>query len=346
MKTVSGTRQGHPMFPGIAWLLLAVLLGSGCARFRSHRMARVDPRSATSPARSTGRSSPPASSPIAARPQPMGNIPAPAFEPVVEPNPDRVRQPLADASMRDPRSPAPVDRGPRDASPAPTNPEGSIAGLVRTGMTTLESLRNYQVRLTRQERVRGTLGEPEQVLLSVRREPFAVRLEWPEGSNAGREVLYSRAECAGMMHIHLAPSLLPLPPMQLAPESPLAMGNSRYPIDQAGLLNALSKLDAQVAQARAGDAALGSFELLPPTFNAEFGVECHEILRTTPDGDHWRVLLEAGRCIPILIEAHEADGSLLERYEFREFRADLDTLDAAGAFDPKIRFARHRRSED
>ena len=346
MKTVSWMRQGRPTSPGLAWLLLAVLLGSGCARFRSHREARINPRSATTPARSLARSHAPGASAIAPRPQPMGNVPATAFEPVVESRPDRVTLPVAAASNRDPRSPEAIDRVPLDASPAVPGVEASIAALIETGIETLESVRNYRVRLTRQERVRGTLGDTEQVILSVRREPFAVRLEWPEGSNAGREVLYSRAECEGMMHIKLAPSLLPLPPMQMAPDSPLAMGNSRYPIDQAGLLNVLSKLDTQLDQARAGDVAMGSFELLPPSFHDEFGVESHEIIRNTPDGQRWRVLLETGRCIPILVEAHAADGVLLERYEFREFRPNVDELDVAGAFDPEVRFARHRRSKD
>ena len=61
----------------------------------------------------------------------------------------------------------------------------------------LDALSSYQVELNRQERVGKTLLEPEDVLLSIRRSPKAVRLEWVDGPQKGREVIYGGPRTAG-----------------------------------------------------------------------------------------------------------------------------------------------------
>ena len=88
--------------------------------------------------------------------------------------------------------------------------------------------------MTRAERVGGQLQSEENVLLSVRRNPKAVRLEWTNGPSKGREVIYSSTINDRMMYINMANSSLPMPRMSLAVDSPLALRNSRHPITEAG----------------------------------------------------------------------------------------------------------------
>lgn len=218
----------------------------------------------------------------------------------------------------------------------------AIDRLMDRGIALLGSFRNYRATLHRQERVRETLLPGEQVVLSVRTEPFAVRLEWPDGSNKGREVLYSEpgTECDGMMHVKLGKTLIPVPPMQLEPHSLIALSNGRHPITEAGLLHILTQTKAQVALSRSGDPKIGQFELLGPLKPEESETTCFEIVRTAPDGEFWRLVVEEETILPVLLEATNGSGQLLERYHFRNIETDLADLDDSNAFNPSVRFGR------
>ena len=72
------------------------------------------------------------------------------------------------------------------------------------------------------------------MLLSIRRKPKAVRLEWTSGPSKGREVIYSSTVNDRMMYVNMANSPLPMPRMSIPVDSPLAMRNSRHPITEAG----------------------------------------------------------------------------------------------------------------
>ena len=62
----------------------------------------------------------------------------------------------------------------------------------------------------------GQLQPQEELSLSVRTEPKAVRLEWADGPNKGREVIYSSALDPRMLFVHMANSAIPLPSMKIA----------------------------------------------------------------------------------------------------------------------------------
>ncbi|WP_220490437.1 DUF1571 domain-containing protein [Tautonia rosea] len=229
---------------------------------------------------------------------------------------------------------------PAPPAPEPTDPLDAIDLLMDQGIARLTSIQNYRVTLDRQERVRDSLQPAETVVLNVRTEPFAVRLEWPDGPNRGREVLYSETECNGMMHIKLGKTLIPVPPMQLEPSSPLALSNSRHPITEAGLLHILTQTKTQVDRVRSGDPTLGNFTLEGPHVPDDFEVTCLEVLRTTPEGEFWRLVVDQSTSLPVLLEATAADGQLLERYHFLDIQTNLDELNTTDAFDPAVRFGR------
>lgn len=261
--------------------------------------------------------------------------------------PDPATRPIPE-----PASPAPASLV---SSPATTTPEppappidelDAIEVAIDRGLSRLDSLRNYRVSLDRQELVRETLQEPETVTLNVRTEPFAVRLEWPDGPSKGREVLYSEAECNGLMHVKMAKTLIPIPPMQLEPTSPIALSNARHPITEAGLRHILDQTREQLIAARSGDPTIGAFSLIGPHVPEGFDVPCVEILRETPTGERWRLVVEESTSIPLLLEATDADGRLLESYRFRDLQADLAELDDPGAFDPAVRFSRSSARAD
>ena len=96
--------------------------------------------------------------------------------------------------------------------------------------------------MTRVERVGGQLQTEDDVLLSIRRKPKAVRLEWTSGPSKGREVIYSTTLNDRTMYVNMANSPFPMPRMSIAVDSPLAMRNSRHPITEAGFDTILDNL--------------------------------------------------------------------------------------------------------
>ena len=165
--------------------------------------------------------------------------------------------------------------------------------MVQNGRTNLGKVQTYQVAMTRQERVGSTLQPSEDVLLSIRREPKAVRLEWPSGSQKGREVLYSASEPGGLMHINMADSARSCPvKMNLATDSPLVMRSSRHPITEAGLDAILDGLDVTLKPHEAGTAANDRLvyegQVTPP----EIGRACDKVTQVNAaKGETWVILL-------------------------------------------------------
>lgn len=225
-------------------------------------------------------------------------------------------------------------------SPAAGDGLDEIAALVASARTRLDTIATYQVRLTRQERVGEVLQPAEDVLLSVRRRPKAVRLEWPDGPHKGREVLYSATGHGGLMHIKLAESLVPIPPLALAPDSPLALRTSRHPITEAGFDTILENIETALKSSRAGDPTAGLLSDGGAETPEAIGRPCRKVLRKTPAGETWTVYLDAETQLPASVQALAADGALLEMYLFRDLRTEVPELASAAAFDPDQRFGR------
>ena len=61
-------------------------------------------------------------------------------------------------------------------------------------------------------------------------------------------------------------------------------------------------------------------------------------MRTTPSGETWALYIDPESQLPVLVQAVDAKGELLERYVFRNPRYDLPELAQADAFDPNLRW--------
>ena len=192
--------------------------------------------------------------------------------------------------------------------------------------------------MKRQERVGETLGPAEEVLLSVRRNPRAIRLEWPDGPSKGREVLYSASEDDGLMHVKMPDSIVPVPPMSLAVDNPMVLRNSRHPITEAGFDTILTDLQKQIAQSGPGDSAAGKLTYEGLENPGQLDQPCHKIVRVTPNGENWVVYIDPTSKLPVLVEGMAANGDLLERYLFGTVTIDPESLAAADAFDPSQRW--------
>jgi hypothetical protein len=244
-------------------------------------------------------------------------------------------------------SPADEARAPRRSTPpelvavpipAATPPTPSLATILAESRGRLNALTSYQVKMTRQERVGGTLNPPEDVILSIRRNPKAVRLEWPTGQNKGREVIYSAVANGGLMHVNMGATLVPMPRLSLPPDSPLATRNSRHPITEAGFDTILQGMETALRAQRSNDPSLGQIRYEGLEKPEELDRPGHKVVRVTPTNETWVVYLDPETRLPAQVEATAGNGDLLERFVFRDPAFDLPVLARAESFDPDSRW--------
>ena len=209
------------------------------------------------------------------------------------------------------------------APPAPT-PDTLLA----EAKMSLEAMATYQVRLTRRERIGANLPPAEDVILSIRKAPRAVRLEWPEGPHKGRETIYVDG---GPMHISQPNALVPR--IQLDPNSPLVLRNSRHPITEAGFESILAAYERSLAEAGASRPICAGTET-PEGFDHA----CAKVVKSSANGETRTIDFDPVTHLPALVELKAADGSLLESYRFKDVQVDPPALTLATAFDPDGRW--------
>ncbi len=314
-----------------SWLLalaVAVGFGPGCARLQKYR-AQNSPL----PILKKRRSAPPALAKRAETTPPPAQI---AWS--GEPNTSAPATALA--PRRDPAvSPSAPAASPRVAAPKPPA-EGAIATikpLLAQARKTLGSMKNYRVTMDRQERVNGALGDAERIVLSIRRDPKGVLLQWPDGPQKGREVLYSTPEGEGKIHLNMADTPL-VPRMALDPLSPMVMKYSRHPITEAGLEDVLGQMEAEVRKIESGQP--GGDRLSYGGLETPAGLNSpgHKIIRQSPRGQTWIVYLDPANGLPMSVRETGPGGELVEQYTFRDFQSDLPELASSTAFDPNARW--------
>ncbi|HMF38258.1 MAG TPA: DUF1571 domain-containing protein [Isosphaeraceae bacterium] len=203
----------------------------------------------------------------------------------------------------------------------------------------LDALSTYQVNITRVERVGGQMHAEEEVVLNIRRNPKAVRLEWAKGPNKGREVIYSAAINDRMMYVNSGNSALPFPRMTIPVDSPLALRNSRHPITEAGFDMILDNLFKFLEPKTATVASDG--KLIYKGIDRPRGLDqpCHLVERVTPKGETWQVYLDTQTLMPAMVSCVQtSSGELIERYTYRNLKPNPAELASIDAFDPDKRW--------
>jgi hypothetical protein len=201
----------------------------------------------------------------------------------------------------------------------------------------LRALKTYKLKVSRVERVGGQLQPPEELSLSVRTEPKAVRLEWADGPNKGREVIYSSTLDSRMLFVHMANTAIPLPSMKISIDSPLVMKNSRHSITEAGLDTIVEKL--RRAELGAGDEdKQDELEYLGLQKAPGFDQACNQFVIRSASGDVWKIFLDPRSGLPCLVIGEDGHGELTERYVYRDIAANPADLASADAFEPDKRW--------
>ncbi|RUL88707.1 DUF1571 domain-containing protein [Tautonia sociabilis] len=139
----------------------------------------------------------------------------------------------------DPLSPVGWPDGPLTGPEAKRRLHRAMLALVGR----LERLDGYEAIIRRRERVGGSWLREQRLQMKVRHRPASVYLK-DIGVDEGCEIIYVEGLRGGKLLSHPGGGLLGLlvPPIELHPESPLAMSQSRFPITEAGLLPVARRL--------------------------------------------------------------------------------------------------------
>jgi hypothetical protein len=239
----------------------------------------------------------------------------------------------------------PADREEDDLNSAPSLAEqpgradvADAKALFAQAEAKLSALTTYQVQITRQERVNGQLQPEEDILVSIKRNPRAVRLEWSNGPNRGREVIYSSTVDPSNIFVHQPATAILVPSVKIPVNSPLVTQNSRHSITEAGFDTILENLHG--SKAAAGEKRSEHSELVYMGMETPPGLtgESHHFVRQSVSGETWNVYLDSQSLLPRLVVAYDSRGSLIERYAYREIRENPAELASASAFEPEQRW--------
>ncbi|MBN9519291.1 DUF1571 domain-containing protein [bacterium] len=174
---------------------------------------------------------PPTGFPGEASPVPPRSDAAPVVSPQV-PRPPAVPD---NAAVVRPQTPAPAQPAPPAANPQAT----ALAKLAQAASRRWATIDTLEAKLTRREAIGGARPQTEEVLLQVRREPYAVYMRNTGEVGRGREVLYNPSKHDDKVHaivgegdsrLYKAGNKAP----SLSPDSPLVKSKSRRSIRDAG----------------------------------------------------------------------------------------------------------------
>lgn len=260
---------------------------------------------------------------------PVATAPVLAQPPLQSPQPAPVQQPAPALNAK------PATNGVKTSSTGGVTSEAAkLDAILQKTSQTMAGIGSYRVDVVSQETVNGKTHPVDQFVLYKRRQPLAVRMEWGQGKEAGREVIFSPTENKGMIQIRMPKGLIPR--MSMSPESPLVRSKSRHPINEAGFDAVVERLNETLNLVRRNAPNAGQISVQTAMEPNVGNVE--RITQLTTNGETWVVDLDAKTGLPLTVHATDNSGKLLEHIEFRNFQLNLPELQTAAAFDPNARW--------
>ncbi|MBS3734032.1 MAG: DUF1571 domain-containing protein [Phycisphaerae bacterium] len=185
---------------------------------------------------------------------------------------------------------------------------------------------DYSCTFVKQERIGGTLQEPQAIDVKFMESPYSVAMKWVENAPTADRAIYVEGKWNNQVLFRLSNVALRamMPSVLRKPEDPQVMKNTLRPISKFGFRRAMHSLLDTYRQAKdAGD--LGeSFGGLKQVN----GRNCAELIRTLPaKGDYpahiTRTYIDLEYLVPIRIEGDGWDGQLHSRYEYKNVRFNV-----------------------
>ena len=208
-------------------------------------------------------------------------------------------------------------------------------------LRTLSLIDDYKAKFVKQERVGGDLSRETKIDLKFRHgndetgAPTSIYMKWLSGDK-GREVIFVDGQNNGKILVHAGGwRARILPVLSLDPTGSLAMGESRHPITEAGLMNLTEKWLTVRRQDRKH--AGMTFGVEPAEFDGcsgyKFTVEYSDPLvsKIYRKCELW---IDDERNIPVASvnytwdgRGNDDDNTLVERYEYRDLELNVGLAD-------------------
>ena len=235
--------------------------------------------------------------------------------------------------------PLPVTQG------GSVNPEPAL--LVNRAMAAYQKMDGVIVRFTRRERINGSEHPEETIVLTLRRDSFAVHMKWLGNGSSGREVVYNPKLDDKRMTVVTAPGDIPFMSggkrMALDINSALIRNSTRYSITDTGFLSMINRLASSVEALNRGAFAGGSVVSLGSIRRPEFpgDVDAVEVKfpagaeREFPGGCKRLMCFSKENNLPVLLITWDEKGQEMEYMKYDRFQMlHLDDED----FDPDFLF--------
>lgn len=219
--------------------------------------------------------------------------------------------------------------------------------LLEKGVERLRKVPDYTATVYTQERVSGSLLDPQIMNLKIRHEPLSIYMRWLAGDK-GRELLYVDGQNEGDMLVKMGGIKGKLiPPLKLNPAGDVALQEARYPVTKIGLL----ELAQELLQNRRSDLERKVHYHCQMLEDQKFNErQCYCFVHEfegPEDNDLYRksiVLIDKEWCLPVMIknftwphESIEVDPkqidqeTLIEHYSYTDIRFEHRLAD--GDFD-------------
>jgi hypothetical protein len=234
-----------------------------------------------------------------------------------------------------------------EAVKVPAGPAPTLHEVVAKAEAFYEKTPNYTCRITRQERIGGSLQPVEKILLHFRAQPRSVYYRWVGEVCAGRECIWVENANDGKIVSKGGKSDFGMAGRRIAvaPDSFLAKSRARYTINQSGQDVLVRKLRDGLQDVERGVRPADALKYVGLEKPADADAPLHHVVETIapntplfPKGGTRDYYFDPDTGRVVVVEARDPAGERQEYYFFEHLFAN-NTLTATD-FDPELMFAK------
>ena len=211
----------------------------------------------------------------------------------------------------------------RSPLPAAREVPEQVRSLVQRFVDQVDALPGYQVVMTKQQRIGGTLSPAETLLLKQTRSPDCRYMKWIAEPNQGREVILCSDRYEGKIKVHEG-GLLGIATLSLDPDGSLARQGNLRPIRQAGVYNMAAMLKADI-QRRAASGTIDAPDTTDRDVDGQASLCLHRdgIGREEQNAPYpigaAELCFDKALAMPTEVRFWHQNGLLMEHYRFRQW---------------------------